>query len=166
MPATANHGGTRPMKNGSTARTGCSSHPALDHLFDRGFITFEDDGQVIVSPVAHRRSLAQMGIDPASRQWSVHSQQGRGTTSSSRRESSCGPSFWSSYRPRVHAQGSDCPTLEGRKCEGSSTRSECRTWHAVCPLGSVAVRTQPTWLGRRTDTVRIWSTCGSHQVQI
>jgi hypothetical protein len=38
--------------------------PSIDHLFDRGFIAFEDDGQVIVSPVAHRQSLVQMGIDP------------------------------------------------------------------------------------------------------
>ena len=40
--------------------------PSIDHLFDRGFIAFEDSGQVIVSPVAHRLSLAQMGIDPMS----------------------------------------------------------------------------------------------------
>jgi putative restriction endonuclease len=40
--------------------------PTIDHLFDRGFIAFEDSGQVIVSPVAHRLSLAQMGIDPMS----------------------------------------------------------------------------------------------------
>jgi hypothetical protein len=38
--------------------------PSIDHLFDRGFIAFEDSGQVIVSPVAHRQSLVQMGIDP------------------------------------------------------------------------------------------------------
>lgn len=40
--------------------------PSIDHLFDRGFIAFEDSGQVIVSPVAHRQSLVQMGIDPKS----------------------------------------------------------------------------------------------------
>ena len=38
--------------------------PSIDHLFDRGFIGFEDDGQVIVSPVAHRDSLLRMGIQP------------------------------------------------------------------------------------------------------
>ena len=38
--------------------------PTVDHLFDRGFIGFEDNGQVIVSPVAHRDSLTRMGIDP------------------------------------------------------------------------------------------------------
>lgn len=37
--------------------------PSIDHLFDRGFIGFEDDGQVILSPVAHRDSLARMGIE-------------------------------------------------------------------------------------------------------
>lgn len=40
--------------------------PSIDHLFDRGFIAFEDSGEVIVSPVAHRQSLVQMGIDPKS----------------------------------------------------------------------------------------------------
>jgi hypothetical protein len=38
--------------------------PSIDHLFDRGFIAFEDNGQVIVSPVAHRDSLLRMGIKP------------------------------------------------------------------------------------------------------
>ena len=40
--------------------------PSVDHLFDRGFIAFEDTGQVIVSPVAHRESLLRMGIQPDS----------------------------------------------------------------------------------------------------
>jgi putative restriction endonuclease len=38
--------------------------PSIDHLFDRGFIGFEDDGQVVVSPVAHRDALRRMGVDP------------------------------------------------------------------------------------------------------
>ena len=38
--------------------------PSIDHLFDRGFIAFADDGQLIVSPVAHGESLVRMGIDP------------------------------------------------------------------------------------------------------
>lgn len=38
--------------------------PSIDHLFDRGFIGFEDDGALIVSPVAHRESLVRMGINP------------------------------------------------------------------------------------------------------
>jgi len=37
--------------------------PSIDHLFDRGFIGFEDSGNLIISPVAHRRSLHRMGID-------------------------------------------------------------------------------------------------------
>jgi putative restriction endonuclease len=40
--------------------------PSIDHLFDRGFIAFDDTGQVIVSPVAHRESLLRMGIQPDS----------------------------------------------------------------------------------------------------
>ena len=37
--------------------------PSIDHLFDRGFIGFEDGGRLIVSPVAHRPSLLRMGVD-------------------------------------------------------------------------------------------------------
>ena len=37
--------------------------PSIDHLFDRGFIGFEDSGELIISPVAHRPSLDRMGID-------------------------------------------------------------------------------------------------------
>ena len=39
--------------------------PSIDHLFDRGFIGFENDGKLIISPVAHRPSLQRMGIDTA-----------------------------------------------------------------------------------------------------
>lgn len=37
--------------------------PSIDHLFDRGFISFEGDGRLLVSPVAHRASLRRMGVD-------------------------------------------------------------------------------------------------------
>ena len=36
--------------------------PSIDHLFDRGFIGFENDGRLIISPVAHQPSLLRMGI--------------------------------------------------------------------------------------------------------
>jgi putative restriction endonuclease len=36
--------------------------PTMDHLFDRGFISFENSGELIVSPVAHIPSLNRMGI--------------------------------------------------------------------------------------------------------
>lgn len=36
--------------------------PSIDHLFDRGFISFENNGDLIVSPVAHQRSLNKMGV--------------------------------------------------------------------------------------------------------
>jgi len=36
--------------------------PTMDHLFDRGFISFEDSGLLIVSPVAHAPSLNRMGV--------------------------------------------------------------------------------------------------------
>ena len=37
--------------------------PSIDHLFDRGFIGFEDNGELIISPVAHKPSLHRMGIE-------------------------------------------------------------------------------------------------------
>jgi len=37
--------------------------PSIDHLFDRGFIGFEDSGNLIVSPVAHKPSLRKMGVE-------------------------------------------------------------------------------------------------------
>ena len=41
--------------------------PTVDHLFDKGFISFEDSGQLIVSPVADPKSLQRMGVDPDGR---------------------------------------------------------------------------------------------------
>jgi putative restriction endonuclease len=37
--------------------------PSIDHLFDRGFIGFEDNGELIISPVADGPSLQRMGIE-------------------------------------------------------------------------------------------------------
>lgn len=37
--------------------------PSADHLFDRGFIGFEDNGDVLFSQVAHAESLRRMGLD-------------------------------------------------------------------------------------------------------
>jgi len=39
--------------------------PTADHLFDRGFISFEDGGQLLISPVAHKESLRRMGLEPS-----------------------------------------------------------------------------------------------------
>jgi putative restriction endonuclease len=36
--------------------------PTIYHLFDRGFISFEDSGVLIVSPVADAPSLNRMGV--------------------------------------------------------------------------------------------------------
>jgi putative restriction endonuclease len=36
--------------------------PSIDHLFDRGFISFEDSGRLIIAPVAHTQSLQRMGV--------------------------------------------------------------------------------------------------------
>ena len=37
--------------------------PSIDHLFDRGFISFEENGDLIISPVADGISLKRMGVD-------------------------------------------------------------------------------------------------------
>lgn len=36
--------------------------PSIDHLFDRGFISFEAGGRLLVSPVADKPSLEKMGV--------------------------------------------------------------------------------------------------------
>ena len=36
--------------------------PSIDHLFDRGFVSFEDNGALLISPRAHRESLSRMGV--------------------------------------------------------------------------------------------------------
>jgi len=36
--------------------------PSIDHLFDRGFITFEDKGALLISPVAYKPALERMGV--------------------------------------------------------------------------------------------------------
>ena len=36
--------------------------PSIDHLFDRGFISFENDGELLISRVAHEVSLRKMGV--------------------------------------------------------------------------------------------------------
>jgi len=38
--------------------------PTMDHLFDQGFIGFEGNGDLVISPVAHLESLVRMGLSP------------------------------------------------------------------------------------------------------
>ena len=38
--------------------------PNADHLFDRGFIGFEGNGDLLISPVAHEGSLRKLGLEP------------------------------------------------------------------------------------------------------
>ncbi|MFE8599811.1 HNH endonuclease [Archangium violaceum] len=38
--------------------------PSIDFLFDRGFISFEDNGDLLLSPVASLDALHKMGVDP------------------------------------------------------------------------------------------------------
>lgn len=41
--------------------------PTIDHLFDRGFISFENTGRLLISPAAHRPSLDRMGLKEGER---------------------------------------------------------------------------------------------------
>lgn len=36
--------------------------PSIDHLFDRGYISFEGGGDLLISPVAHPESLRRIGV--------------------------------------------------------------------------------------------------------
>lgn len=36
--------------------------PTIDHLFDRGYISFGDEGDVLISPVADHEALTRMGV--------------------------------------------------------------------------------------------------------
>lgn len=36
--------------------------PNIDHLFDRGLISFEGNGDLLIAPVSHRDSLSRMGV--------------------------------------------------------------------------------------------------------
>lgn len=37
--------------------------PSIDHLFDRGFISFEDNGELLISDIAHQESVRRMGVE-------------------------------------------------------------------------------------------------------
>jgi len=41
--------------------------PSIDHLLDRGFISFEDNGELLISPVSNRASLEKMGVPVSSK---------------------------------------------------------------------------------------------------
>jgi len=59
----------KPWRDCSTAgerldgENGFLMTPSIDHLFDRGFISFDSKGQLLISPIAHRQSLLRMGVD-------------------------------------------------------------------------------------------------------
>jgi len=57
----------KPWRDATNAERLCGENgllltPTIDHLFDRGFISFRDDGRLLVSPVADRPSLLRMGV--------------------------------------------------------------------------------------------------------
>jgi putative restriction endonuclease len=50
-----------------SAENGLLLTPSIDHLFDRGFISFEDKGRLLISGVADRESLKKMGVETEAR---------------------------------------------------------------------------------------------------
>jgi len=57
------HGaGHREAEDHLDGETGLLLTPTVDHLFDRGFISFENDGELLISPIVHRESLRRIGI--------------------------------------------------------------------------------------------------------
>jgi len=63
LRATASRGADSTNEEWLNGENGLLLTPSIDHLFDRGFIGFENNGALIISPVAHRPSLQRMGID-------------------------------------------------------------------------------------------------------
>lgn len=57
-PVTVNRGVTAQTKNGLLLT------PNIDHLFDSEFIGFDEKGDLLISPVADRKSLERMGANP------------------------------------------------------------------------------------------------------
>ena len=45
------------------AENGLLLTPSIDHLFDRGFISFENNGELLISPAADEESLQKMGVE-------------------------------------------------------------------------------------------------------
>jgi putative restriction endonuclease len=85
--------------------------PSIDHLFDRGFIGFEDDGTLIISPVAHKPSLERMGIDT------------RGIVNVGARRAS---GVFSDFRRKAVLLQS--PVEAGRSCMGNNSNLLDRIW--------------------------------------
>lgn len=59
----------RPWRHSSNVQrldpeNGLMLTPNVDHLFDRGFITFSGNGQLVYSPAVDRESVLRMGFDP------------------------------------------------------------------------------------------------------
>jgi len=59
--------GGKPWRDATNAerldgQNGLLLTPSIDHLFDRGFISFKNDGRLLASPVAHAPSLERMGV--------------------------------------------------------------------------------------------------------
>lgn len=58
---------TKPWRDASNeerlnGENGLLLTPSIDHLFDKGFISFEDKGRLLISPVADQVSLKKMGV--------------------------------------------------------------------------------------------------------
>ncbi|MGD0745301.1 MAG: hypothetical protein ABSA45_09115 [Verrucomicrobiota bacterium] len=53
---------TQPLVRGLRRTSGPLLTPTIEYLFDRGFISFENDGELLISPLAHEASMKKLGI--------------------------------------------------------------------------------------------------------
>lgn len=61
---------TKPWRDSNNAErldpeNGFMLTPTIDHLFDKGFISFKNNGDLIISNIAKEESILKMGISPA-----------------------------------------------------------------------------------------------------
>ena len=106
--------------------------PSIDHLFDRGFIGFEDNGKLIISPVAHQPSLQAYGNrhNRERARWGIH--QRSKAVSGLSQERCAAPvdaeiagsfGYMSEIRPRSYNQGHETGKRDSRRAVESGLRS-------------------------------------------
>ena|ERR1700688_3467964 len=107
--------------------------PTMDHLFDRGFISFEDSGLLIVSPVAHPPSLNLMGVATATSSMSERSLRARSSfliTTENRFCCRLGANLFASLHPRT-------PKLTNLRKRHLESMHEANPWATLVSAVSV-----------------------------
>ena len=109
------------------AGNGLRLTPTGDHLFDRGFISFENDGEWLISPVAHAESMNKMGISTRARRqrllrigWGDSNRLGNGERSSAEPKAREGRAERERTSPRGRLRGRRSAPDEGQTATGIS----------------------------------------------